>query len=107
MARNGRSGGISRRQVVHGGLAAGALALAARAGATTATPGGRVAARGVLAQEAPTGEARFPIWTGQADIEAWNQVIDLFHQAVPDVEIKFEPVQWEQFWQKLNTQLAA
>ncbi len=100
MARDGRSGRISRRQLVHGGLALGALALAGRRGVVMAAPGR-------VAQEAPSGSARFPIWTGQADIEAWNQVIDLFQQAVPDVEIAFEPVQWEQFWQKLNTQLAA
>jgi len=55
---------------------------------------------------APQGTIRFPIWIGQADIAAWEQVVDRFKDAAPEVEIRFEPYQFEQYWQKFNTQLA-
>jgi ABC-type glycerol-3-phosphate transport system substrate-binding protein len=47
------------------------------------------------------------MWVGQADIAAWEQVVELFKAVAPDVEVKFEPYQFEQYWQKYNTQLAA
>jgi multiple sugar transport system substrate-binding protein len=58
------------------------------------------------AESAPQGSIRYPIWIGQADIAAWEQVVELFAQAVPDVQVQFEPYQFEQYWQKFNTQLA-
>ncbi len=96
-----RSRGQTRRQVMASGasLAGAALLGGAHAGRLSA------AAR----QDAPAveGEIRFPIWFGQADIAAWESVIEQFKAVSPDVEVKFEPLQFDQYWQKLNTQLAA
>ena len=52
------------------------------------------------------GEIRFSIWFGEGDIEVWKQVIAGFEAANPDIKVKFEPLDYENFWTKLNTQFA-
>jgi multiple sugar transport system substrate-binding protein len=96
-----RSRGITRRGLLGASAGVGGALLLGRAGGPALGP-----AR-VDAQSAPSGEVRFPIWFGQADIEAWKQVIERFKAVAPEIEVKFEPLQWQQYWQKLNTQLAA
>jgi multiple sugar transport system substrate-binding protein len=50
---------------------------------------------------------RFSVWYGQGDIEVWDQVIDAFEKANPDVKVDFEPLAWTQYWQKLQVGLAS
>jgi multiple sugar transport system substrate-binding protein len=63
----------------------------------------------VVEKQVPTGPTniRFSVWYGQGDIEVWDQVIDAFEKATPDVKIDFEPLAWTQYWQKLQVGLAA
>lgn len=87
--------GLSRRQLLGTGAGVGGSLVLRRAG--------RASAR----QDEPAGKIRFPMWFGQADIAAWEDVIKRFGEVEPDIEIAFEPLQFAQYWQKLNTQLAA
>lgn len=106
---NGEAGNptVSRRDAMK---MAGALGVAAafHQGGAAAQPMQPLHTHSLSAQgeSAPQGSIRFPIWIGQADIAAWEQVVELFAQAVPDVQVQFEPYQFEQYWQKFNTQLA-
>lgn len=52
------------------------------------------------------GTIRFSIWFGDGDIEVWEQIIEDFEAANPDIKVKFEPLVYENFWTKLNTQFA-
>jgi multiple sugar transport system substrate-binding protein len=95
-AMNGRIGSpaVTRRDAIK---MAGALGMAATIGQSG------VAAQG---EGAPQGSIRYPIWIGQSDIAAWEEVVALFAEAVPEVQVQFEPYEFEQYWQKFNTQLA-
>jgi multiple sugar transport system substrate-binding protein len=74
----------------------------------------KVAAAGSLALAAGpysalaagTTSIRFSIWYGQGDIDVWKKVISNFQRANRDISVKFEPVDYGQFWTKLNTQFA-
>lgn len=106
---NGEAGNptVSRRHAIK---MAGSLGAAAALHQVTATaqPAGPLHTSSLSAQgdDAAQGSIRYPIWIGQADIAAWEQVVELFAQAVPEVQVQFEPYQFEQYWQKFNTQLA-
>lgn len=104
----GQSNGISRRRLLAAGAGVGGLALLGGAGSAAAAVAPR-GGRSLVSKQAaaPSGEVRFPNWFGQGDIEGWNGVIELFKAVAPEVEVKFEPLQFEQYWQKFNTQLAA
>jgi multiple sugar transport system substrate-binding protein len=62
---------------------------------------------GVLAQSDVAGTIRFSIWFGAGDIEVWQKVIADFEAANPAIKVEFEPVAYEEFYTKLNTQLAS
>lgn len=49
---------------------------------------------------------RFTTWYGPGDIEIWKEVIRNFESENPGVTVQFEPLEWDTFWQKLQTQLA-
>jgi len=89
---------------VAGGL--GAVAAFHQAGAIAKQSGAFGDLALSLQEGNPEGSIRFPVWIGQADIAAWEQVVELFADATPDVDVQFEPYQFEQYWQKFNTQLA-
>lgn len=50
---------------------------------------------------------RFSTWFGPGDIEAWKQVIKGFEAKNPDITVKFEPLEFGQYFTKLQTQLAS
>jgi multiple sugar transport system substrate-binding protein len=50
---------------------------------------------------------RFSVWFGQGDIEVWENIIQIFHEANPSIQVAFEPLDWSQYWQKLQVGLAA
>jgi multiple sugar transport system substrate-binding protein len=112
MANKDRSHHLSRRQFVGMGVGAGAAAIASRTG-SSAAPASSLSGSGTLrlaqtgSAAKPKGTIRYPIWIGQSDTDAWNEVVKRFEKVNPDVKIKFEPFQFEQYWQKLNTQFAA
>jgi len=89
---------ISRRALLGTSLAtASAAALAACGGtsAPTAPTGGDIG-----------GDIRFSIWFGEGDIDMWKAVIADFTKLHSGVNVKFEPLDYANFWTKLNTQLA-
>lgn len=111
MGERDRTHRISRRQAVGIGASAGAVAVLGRidtaAGASGWGKASSVVSGRAQPADVPQGSIRFPMWVGQADIAAWEQVVELFAGVAPDIEVKFEPFQFEQYWQKYNTQLAA
>jgi len=54
-----------------------------------------------------TTNIRFTIWYGNGDIEIWEQVIKEFQQENPDIRVDFEPINWGEYWTRLQTQLGA
>lgn len=89
---------LTRRTLMGAGIgaAAGTLAACSSSGdGAGGTSGGKVA-----------GTIRFSIWFGEGDIAVWKAVIDGFQKANPEVTVKFEPLDYANFWTKLNTQLA-
>jgi multiple sugar transport system substrate-binding protein len=50
---------------------------------------------------------RFSTWYGPGDIEVWKQVIAKFEAANPNITVAFEPLDWGNYWTKLQTELAA
>jgi len=54
-----------------------------------------------------TATIRFSTWYGPGDIEIWKQVISRFEADHPNIKVKFEPLDWDSYWQKLPTQLAS
>jgi multiple sugar transport system substrate-binding protein len=99
---------LSRRHALKAGAVVGA---AASVGQLHTVAGGPAPLRSRAARlqdgDAPEGSIRFPIWIGQADTAAWERVVELFGEAVPEVEIQFEPYQFDLYWQRFNTQIAA
>ncbi|GAA2580182.1 hypothetical protein GCM10010399_07440 [Dactylosporangium fulvum] len=53
------------------------------------------------------GEIRFSIWFGSSDIDMWKQVVAGFTAAHPKASVKFEPLEYNQYYTKLNTQFAS
>ncbi|MBP1993249.1 ABC transporter substrate-binding protein [Paenibacillus eucommiae] len=50
---------------------------------------------------------RFSTWYGAGDIEIWKEVIKRFNVDYPNITVKFEPLDFSAYWQKLPTQLAS
>ncbi|MCQ6558804.1 ABC transporter substrate-binding protein [Paenibacillus mendelii] len=50
---------------------------------------------------------RFSTWYGPGDIEIWKEVIKRFEADHPTIKVKFEPLEWDTYWQKIQTQLAS
>jgi multiple sugar transport system substrate-binding protein len=108
MTRTLRDQRLTRRHAIQLGAAVGAAStLGHSRGAVAQSPSS--VSRSARLQDAasPEGSIRFPIWIGQADTAAWEQVVELFKAVEPNVEIQFEPYQFDQYWQKFNTQIAA
>ncbi|WP_053202448.1 ABC transporter substrate-binding protein [Jiangella muralis] len=90
---------ITRRALLGAGLGVSALAVLGgcnRSSAESNTSDGEIA-----------GEIRFSIWFGSGDIEMWEDVIAGFAAVHPDVSVKFEPLEYDQYYTKLNTQFAS
>ena len=52
-------------------------------------------------------EISMMMWGDPAELEVWNQIVDDFHQANPDITVKVEVSDWDSYWTKLKTLLAA
>jgi len=73
-------------------------------------PGSESSAPSDTETKVPSGEKttiRFSTWYGPGDIEIWKQVIARFEADNPTIKVKFEPLDWDAYWQKLPTQLAS
>lgn len=75
----------------------------------TSSPAAQLASPGKESPKPNSGakaEIRFSTWYGPGDIEIWKEVIDRFQADNPNITVKFEPIQWGEYWQKIPTQLA-
>ncbi|MHB0857205.1 MAG: extracellular solute-binding protein [Anaerolineae bacterium] len=63
----------------------------------------------VVVEKASEGPAyiRLTTWYGEGDIELWDKVNTAFMEAYPEIKVAFEPLAWGQYWQKLQTGMAA
>ncbi|MDQ0726726.1 sugar ABC transporter substrate-binding protein [Microbacterium sp. W4I20] len=52
-------------------------------------------------------EIRFSMWAAGPDVDVWNDIIESFEKANPDISVKFEPLDYQSYWTKLNTQMAS
>lgn len=47
------------------------------------------------------------MWGDPAELEVWNQIVDDFHTANPDITVKVDVSDWDSYWTKLKTLLSA
>jgi multiple sugar transport system substrate-binding protein len=52
-------------------------------------------------------ELSFMMWGDPAELEVWNQIVADFQAANPDITVKVEVSDWDSYWTKLKTLLAA
>lgn len=63
-----------------------------------------LAGSGGVAQAASTPvEIRFAAWASPGE---YDEIIDAFHKANPDIKVKFEPTSWGAYWTQLQTRIA-
>ncbi len=64
---------------------------------------------GGQAPAAPAGpvEISMMMWGDPAELEVWNQIVDDFHKASPNITVKVEVSDWDSYWTKLKTLLSA
>lgn len=70
------------------------LSACAQAGGSPASPGGAV-------------ELRFMTWGDPAELEVWKQIVADFQNEYPNVKVNVEVSDWDSYWTKLKTLLAA
>ena len=70
------------------------LLLAACGGKTASTAGGKT-------------ELSFMMWGDPAELTVWNQIVADFQAANPNIAVKVEVSDWDSYWTKLKTLLAA
>jgi len=80
----------------------------AAAPATEAAPpaGQAPAATQAPAAAAPV-EISMMMWGDPAELDVWNQIVADFHQATPNITVNVEVADWDSYWTKLKTLLAA
>ncbi|UVI33237.1 ABC transporter substrate-binding protein [Paenibacillus spongiae] len=88
------------------------LALSACSSGKSADEGEKSTDKPDVKQEEPaaSGEKttiRFSTWYGPGDIDIWKEVIKRFEAENPNITVKFEPLDFGAYWQKLPTQLAS
>ena len=95
-----------------------ALLLSACGGAPTQAPAEAPAAAEVPAatqapaeQGAPAGgapvEVSFMAWGAPEELAVWQKIVDNFEAANPNIKVNVEVSDWESYWEKLKTLLAA
>src|SRR5512142_3419619 len=47
------------------------------------------------------------MWGDPAELDVWNQIVADFHQAQPNITVSVEVSDWDSYWTKLKTLLAA
>jgi multiple sugar transport system substrate-binding protein len=52
-------------------------------------------------------ELSFMMWGDPAELTVWNQIVAEFQAANPDITVKVEVSDWDSYWTKLKTLLAA
>lgn len=105
---------MSRRELLRfGSSAAAALALAACAApAPTAAPAAPAAPAAEATKPAAAAPAQGPVelrltfWGDLADMPTWKWGIDQWTKANPNIKIKWENTPWDQYWTKLQTEVA-
>ncbi len=70
------------------------LLLTACGGKTAGTTGGKA-------------ELSFMMWGDPAELTVWNQIVSDFQAANPNITVKVEVSDWDSYWTKLKTLLAA
>jgi multiple sugar transport system substrate-binding protein len=48
----------------------------------------------------------YMMWGDPPEIAVWQQVVDAFHEAHPDINVKVEVADWDSYWEKLRVQTA-
>ena len=48
----------------------------------------------------------YMMWGDPPEIAVWNQLVDDFHKANPDITVKVEVADWDSYWNKLRVQTA-
>jgi multiple sugar transport system substrate-binding protein len=62
---------------------------------------------GKTAGTAAKTEVSYMGWGDPAELEVWNKIIADFEAANPDITVKVEVSDWDSYWTKLKTLLAA
>ncbi len=89
------------------------LLLAACGGAVAPATQAPPAAQAPAATQPPAAAAAAPseismmMWGDPAELDVWNQIVADFHQAQPNINVKVEVADWDSYWTKLKTLLAA
>ena len=52
-------------------------------------------------------EISMMMWGDPAELDVWNQIVDDFESANPDITVSVEVSEWDSYWTKLKTLLAA
>ena len=75
--------------------------LSACAGAATGTP-----EAGTTPPAGEITEISFMMWGAPEELAVWQAVVDDFHAANPDINVKVDVSDWDSYWTKLNTLIA-
>ncbi len=98
---------LSRREFLRSCVGAMGVALAAGCVPVPAAPAPAAGpAPQAGAAQGPT-FLRFSVWYGESDIEVWDKVNDAFEEVHSSIKVDFEPLAWDQYWQKLQVGFAA
>ena len=52
-------------------------------------------------------EISMMMWGDPAELDVWNQIVTDFHSSNPEITVKVEVSDWDSYWTKLKTLLAA
>ena len=60
------------------------------------------------AKPAETGpvDITFTMWGAPEELTVWQAVVDDFHKANPNINVKVDVSDWDSYWTKLNTLIA-
>lgn len=82
-----------------------ALALAACGAPPAAPPPPTDAPAGAADQAAPV-EITYMMWGSPEELAVWEQIVNDFEAANPDISVKVEVSDWDSYWNKLKTLFA-
>ena len=73
--------------------------------ATQAPASAATKAPAVPPAQAPV-EITFMMWGAPEELAVWQQVVDDFHAANPNITVNVDVSDWDSYWTKLNTLIA-
>jgi multiple sugar transport system substrate-binding protein len=72
----------------------------------TAAPAATPANSGSKTSSTPV-EITFSMWGAPEELTVWKQIVTDFEAANPNIKVNVEVSDWDAYWDKLKTQLAA